>query len=367
MADEPSHETEQQEVHRRLWLPILIPAMIFLFAVLVIYGLSRIYLELNRVSVGDVTLATPLALGVSLAILGIGIYLASRPSVPVWQYIGIGVIAALMLTGGSIAAALIEDEEHEEVVNGGTVTPPPEGGVAVELVDFEIHVTPETSPAGPTTFNVTNAGATIHNFHVLQTDAAPGELETEGGQVVLEQYNPVAETDGDLNAGDSATVDADLQPGPYVLICNVAGHYDLGMHAAFTVGPPAPGGGETEGPPAGGEGSVEAELLDSLELNVTPDTVPAGPVTFNVTNAGSGLHSFHVIQTDLAPGDLETEGGEVLLDQYTVPVETDDTLSGGESVTREADLPEGAYVLICNVAGHYDGGMYTGFTVGPPP
>jgi uncharacterized cupredoxin-like copper-binding protein len=30
-------------------------------------------------------------------------------------------------------------------------------------------------------------------------------------------------------------VSADLAAGKYVIICNVAGHYQLGMRAAFTV------------------------------------------------------------------------------------------------------------------------------------
>ncbi|MEX1255236.1 MAG: hypothetical protein WEE64_12930 [Dehalococcoidia bacterium] len=244
MSDEPPHETEQQEMHRRLWLPILIPAIIFLFGVLVIYGLSRIYLELNRVSVGDVTLATPLALGVSLAILGIGIYLASRPSVPVWQYIGIGVIAALMLTGGSIAATLIEDEEHEEVVNGNG-TPPPPGAITASLSDFAIELSADTAGAGPVTFEVTNEGS-FHNLTIIQTDLAPDALAPEGGDVVLEDFT-VADATDDLNQGMSETLETDLAEGPYVLICSVPTHYGLGMHTAFTVGPPAGGA------PAGGE------------------------------------------------------------------------------------------------------------------
>jgi len=33
-------------------------------------------------------------------------------------------------------------------------------------------------------------------------------------------------------------VTLDLAPGKYVLICNVAGHYQLGMHISFTVDAP---------------------------------------------------------------------------------------------------------------------------------
>jgi uncharacterized cupredoxin-like copper-binding protein len=366
MADETSQQhDEQREVHQRLWLPILIPVIIFLFSVLIIYGLSRIYLELNRVEVGDVTLATPLALGVSLAILGVAIYLASKPSVPVWQYALIGVAAALMLTGGSIAAAVIEDEEHEEVTNGQP-TPPAAGTVAVELLDsFEITLDPDSMPAGSLTFDVTNAGATLHSFHVLQTDEAPDALQTEGGEVLLDQYNVITETDGTLDGGASASLPANMEEGPYVVICNVPGHYDSGMHAGFTVTPPAPDGGGGGGPPAGGGEGVDTSLTD-FAIETSADSAPAGPVTFNVTNNGS-FHNLTVIQTDLAPDALPTDSsGDADLSQLTVVGNTED-LNGGESEPLQVDLQAGPYVLICTVPTHYGLGMHAPFTAGPPP
>jgi uncharacterized cupredoxin-like copper-binding protein len=42
----------------------------------------------------------------------------------------------------------------------------------------------------------------------------------------------------DLDAGDSETVSATLDPGSYVLICNVVGHYGLGMQLGFEVTAP---------------------------------------------------------------------------------------------------------------------------------
>ena len=38
-----------------------------------------------------------------------------------------------------------------------------------------------------------------------------------------------------IAAGRVTTLSADLQPGHYVIICNVAGHYQLGMRVALTV------------------------------------------------------------------------------------------------------------------------------------
>ena len=40
-----------------------------------------------------------------------------------------------------------------------------------------------------------------------------------------------------IPAGKSSAVTLDLAPGKYVFICNIASHYQLGMHAGFTVDP----------------------------------------------------------------------------------------------------------------------------------
>ncbi|MEE9286213.1 MAG: hypothetical protein V3V35_10870, partial [Dehalococcoidia bacterium] len=76
------------EASERLALPMLIPLGILAFALLVIYGLSRIYLELDN----DV--ATGLAAGIALGILATAWYLASKPSVSGWQIGFIGMAAA---------------------------------------------------------------------------------------------------------------------------------------------------------------------------------------------------------------------------------------------------------------------------------
>ena len=39
----------------------------------------------------------------------------------------------------------------------------------------------------------------------------------------------------DLKRRDKATLDVKLQPGKYVLFCNVSGHYQLGMRTGLTV------------------------------------------------------------------------------------------------------------------------------------
>lgn len=234
---------EEREVHERLALPLLVPAIIFLFAVLVIYGLSRIYLELDTFRVGDVTMATPLAIGVALAILAVASYLATRPRILRWQIAAVGALAVALLTGGAIWAAVHEEEEPELVVtpvetpiaDGGPVT---EGAVLVELVDpdWAVKADPASTAAGSVTFSVSNAGNVLHNFRAIRTDIDPDALPLdESGFQADEAQVEVVGALPEFPAGETQQVSVELAAGSYVLICNVPSHYQAGMYTAFTV------------------------------------------------------------------------------------------------------------------------------------
>jgi uncharacterized cupredoxin-like copper-binding protein len=147
---------------------------------------------------------------------------------------------------------VVDEPEHEVQVNGGqTQTPPPAGTVTVELSDspFAVVASPESVPPGNVTFAVNNVGAISHNFRLIMTELAADALPTVDDMVDESAVDVVAETPDidppdDTNPEPSEQVTADLAPGSYVLICNVATHYDAGMRAAFTVQPGGPPGGE---------------------------------------------------------------------------------------------------------------------------
>ena len=79
------------------------------------------------------------------------------------------------------------------------------------------------------TFGVKNAGATMHGFAIASTP-----VKLEGGMV---EHSLLKAKGGDLAAGASETVSADLKPGKYELICHVAGHYQAGQKLPFEVTP----------------------------------------------------------------------------------------------------------------------------------
>ncbi len=236
----PDRDEDARRTHERLVLPLVVPAIVFLFAVLTIYGLSRIYIDLNTWHYKDVRMATPLAIGVSLTILLVSTYLAGRP-VPRWQIGFIVLLAAGGLAGGATWAAVhTEPKEAPQAVasptpGGATAAP---GAINVTLHDspFQVTVDPASAAVGSVTFSVTNTGSIIHNFRVIKTELDPAKLPIDDtGFKVDEAKVEVVKQGKELDTKASETVTAQLQAGKYVLICNIASHYQSGMHVAFTV------------------------------------------------------------------------------------------------------------------------------------
>jgi uncharacterized cupredoxin-like copper-binding protein len=116
-------------------------------------------------------------------------------------------------------------------------------GVDANLSNFKIDLDKGSASSGEVTFNIKNDGPSVHEFVVLKTDLAPDQLPTtqENGDTIADEeapgIEPIDEVE-DIASGASADLKVDLQPGNYVLICNIAtdgGHYVQGMHTAFTV------------------------------------------------------------------------------------------------------------------------------------
>ena len=96
----------------------------------------------------------------------------------------------------------------------------------------------------------------------------------------------------------------------------------------------------------------------TLALSTT--TIPAGKVTFQVKNAGSMVHEFVVLKTNTPGADLKVTNGKA--DETGNIGETGD-MKAGASKDLTLTLKPGHYVVLCNLPGHYAGGMYKDFTV----
>ena len=107
----------------------------------------------------------------------------------------------------------------------------------VSLGEYSIKPAATSVPAGKVTFVVKDTGALAHELVVLKTDLAPQALKMlSPDKVDQDGSGKVAGEVEDVKAGTTApAVTLDLSPGKYVLLCNVEGHYALGMATAFEV------------------------------------------------------------------------------------------------------------------------------------
>lgn len=136
--------------------------------------------------------------------------------------LGAFVLPALILTGcpgeGGPGAEQADTTAMDTVQAADTMaadTMAAAGEVQVSLTDFSIEM-PETLPAGPTTFRVSNDGAVEHNF----------EVEGQGMEEELAE---------NLAPGGTGTLQVDLEPGTYEIYCPVGDHADRGMRMELTV------------------------------------------------------------------------------------------------------------------------------------
>jgi uncharacterized cupredoxin-like copper-binding protein len=126
----------------------------------------------------------------------------------------------------STAAACSGDEP--------SATPSTDPGIATTLSDFTIKPAEAEVPAGSITFDLTNDGPSDHSFYLARTDLAEDALPLADHVVETGTLEVVAEVERvAFDAEDLLSVD--LEVGGYVMFCNIPGHYESDMHAAFTV------------------------------------------------------------------------------------------------------------------------------------
>ncbi len=111
-----------------------------------------------------------------------------------------------------------------------------EGGevVNVSLADFAVAMDRSTVQAGTVTFVVQNQGPSLHEIEVFSG---------AGSGLILDAQRSVADTSGltlideveDVLAGSTARLTVTLEPGTYLILCNLPDHYEHGMWTSLTV------------------------------------------------------------------------------------------------------------------------------------
>ena len=117
--------------------------------------------------------------------------------------------------------------------------------VTVTLQEWAVLPDTDTTGGGEVTFHPTNKGTETHEFVVVKTDLGNRDLPTKDDGSVDEEgagIEPVDEVE-DIPKGKSETLTANLDPGHYVLFCNIVekeegktvSHYANGMSSDFTI------------------------------------------------------------------------------------------------------------------------------------
>ena len=110
---------------------------------------------------------------------------------------------------------------------------PADVDVAVHMQDYKVILSVATVKPGTVRFGIKNEGNMEHSFELIKTDLPFDQLPTTGEAKVKE--DGLVKQIKSLPVGKVSVVTADLAAGKYVVLCNVAGHYQLGMRAALTV------------------------------------------------------------------------------------------------------------------------------------
>jgi uncharacterized cupredoxin-like copper-binding protein len=108
--------------------------------------------------------------------------------------------------------------------------------VQIDLIDFGISAEPAVVAAGSIDLAIANDGQIVHEVEIFGGAFPDQELEIS---------NSVADTTGldlideveDVLPSTTARLTVELEPGTYLVICNLPGHYAKGMSTSITVEP----------------------------------------------------------------------------------------------------------------------------------
>jgi uncharacterized cupredoxin-like copper-binding protein len=148
----------------------------------------------------------------------------------------------LSVIGVGLGSRAITDSKRHASAASAPTTPaasvpaPAVSPVAVALTEFHVRAA-STIAAGNVTLQIANGGTVPHELLVFRSALAPSAYPMKDGNIDEEGPGITKVSDGDnLAPGASQTRSVDLsQPGTYLFVCNLPGHFAAGMFNVITV------------------------------------------------------------------------------------------------------------------------------------
>jgi uncharacterized cupredoxin-like copper-binding protein len=198
--------------------------------------------------------------------------------------------------------------------------------VTVVATEFKFKLSKRSARAGTVIFTVKNKGKIAHDFKI-----AGKKTKT-------------------LRPGQTTVLRVKMTKGRKQYICTLPGHAKAGMKGAFVVGsatgPPPPPPPTTTTPTTtttttvtGPSTTVTVGMFE-YRFDISPATIPAGNVTFVITNNGQEPHNFDI--SGVRAGAI---------------------LGPGQTETWTVGLAARNYIVVCDVPFHIDRGMTTQMTI----
>ena len=263
---------------------------------------------------------------------------------------------------GTELSAVVRGTESQPTAapsSGASVGPigvPPQG-TAIYLSEWSVGL-PTSMLAGQVNFSITNIGTIQHELLVFKSDLPPSAVPVDkNGNIVEDGPGITLVSRGDkIDPGKTQARTVDLtQPGSYLFVCNIPGHFKTGMFRVVTVTSPS------------AEQAYIPAALSEWHVAV-PGTIKAGTVNLEAANFGTIQHELLVFKSDLPPSAFPVDkNGDIIEDGPGITLVSDgDNIDPGKTQARTVDLTQpGTYLFVCNIPGHFKAGMFSPVTVTP--
>jgi uncharacterized cupredoxin-like copper-binding protein len=106
--------------------------------------------------------------------------------------------------------------------------------IDVLMEDFQLTLGADEMAAGAISFHVSNEDGEVHEIEVF-AGAEPGRLPEVVDSIADVTDLTLIDEVEDIIPGSSASLVVDLEPGTYLVMCNLPNHFELGMWAFLEV------------------------------------------------------------------------------------------------------------------------------------